>query len=250
MKKQTTADNIFYFQEKSQDILNLGLRFSFEEIGFYLTFRAAYFFHKGKIPANRVLQFCRVFDCQDKFVYFVKNTFQEVEGFFICQSFDEEIRNIEEKSKKRKNAIKSRWHSTNENTNEDTIVSDLNILNNKHKTLNTKQETLSKKLKEDFERIYRLYNSDKKIKVIPFDKLLNRFQNALQKVDVGELEENVLTYLKYLKVAMWRKKKDFESWINSSEFYANDWAAELKLELEKDPAVIAEKKSWEAFNKL
>jgi hypothetical protein len=97
-KKQTTQDNIFYFQEVSQDILNLSLRFSYEEIGFYLTFKAAYIFHKGKVPYSKINQFCRVFNDQEKFTNFIKNNFKIEGDFVISESFNNEIDFIAKKS--------------------------------------------------------------------------------------------------------------------------------------------------------
>ena len=64
-------------------------------------------------------------------------------------------------------------------------------------------------VKSQFEKIYRLFNRGKKVTVV-------------------ELEKNVDDYLDYLSTATWRKKKAFDAWINSSEFYANDWTSENK----------------------
>jgi hypothetical protein len=82
------------------------------------------------------------------------------------------------------------------------------------------------KLKSDFGQIYRLYNQGKKLKVIPFDKFRIRFQNCLKEISFEELKQNIEDYLKYLSRASWRQKKSFEAWINSSEFFANDWNSE------------------------
>lgn len=84
-------------------------------------------------------------------------------------------------------------------------------------------------LKSQFEEIYRLYNQGKKLKVIPFNKQKVKFQNCLKEVSLDELKQNIEDYLKYLATATWRQKKSFEAWINSSEFYANDWKSEGSL---------------------
>jgi len=83
-------------------------------------------------------------------------------------------------------------------------------------------------LKFQFEEIYRLYNQGKNLKVIPFDKQKAKFQNCLKQISFEELKQNIEDYLKYLPTAPWRQKKSFEAWINSSEFFANDWKNEGK----------------------
>lgn len=93
-----------------------------------------------------------------------------------------------------------------------------------------------KELKENFEKIYRSFNKGKNIKVIPFDKLRTKFRNCLKEITFEELEANVNDYLSYLEIATWRKKKAFDSWINSSECFANDWKTEKNLELNKESA--------------
>jgi hypothetical protein len=84
-------------------------------------------------------------------------------------------------------------------------------------------------LKSQFEEIYRLYNQGKNLKVIPFDKQKAKFQNCLKKISFDELKQNIEDYLKYLSTATWRQKKSFDAWINSSEFFANDWKSEGAL---------------------
>jgi len=150
-QNQTSIDNIFYYQEISQDILNLTLENSFEEIGFFCIFKASYFFHKGKIPTEKLLQYCRVFDKQKEFENYVKNNFQIKNKFYYSKEFDEQIKLIEDKSKQRQKAVKSKnSKDTNDGTNVHTNVhtndgtkggTKHKTLNNKHKTLNTKQET-------------------------------------------------------------------------------------------------------------
>lgn len=88
-------------------------------------------------------------------------------------------------------------------------------------------------LQKDFEKVYRLYNSDKKIKVIPFDNLKTKFEKCLKTISLEELEKNISDYLDYLSIATWRKKKAFEAWINSSECFANDWVSEKQQEQDK-----------------
>lgn len=147
-QNQTSLNNIFYFQEKPQVILDLMLTNSFEEIGFYTIFKSAYYLHKGKLPCDKLMQFCRVFDKQKEFKSWVENFAEKGGKFYKKKEFDEEIELIEEKSKNKKNAVNSRWSKgTNVTTNVGTngVTKTLNT-----KTLNTKtleQETLDTKTK-------------------------------------------------------------------------------------------------------
>lgn len=139
IKKQTSQDNIFYYQETSQDILNLSLRFSYQEIGFYLTLKSAYIFHKGKIPFDKVCQFCRVFSEQESFQKFIKNNFEIVDGLLSCKSFDSEIDFIVSKSEEKKKAAKSRWENANAYPNAyPNGDAKQETRNKKHKTINNK----------------------------------------------------------------------------------------------------------------
>ena len=149
-QNQTSTDNIFYYQEISQDILNLTLENSFEEIGFFCIFKASYFFHKGKIPTEKLLQYCRVFDKQKEFENYVKNNFEIKNKFYYLKEFDEQIKLIEDKSKQRQKAVKLRnSKGTNDCTNVHTNVHTNDCTNGgtKHKTLNTKHKTLNTKQK-------------------------------------------------------------------------------------------------------
>lgn len=102
-------------------------------------------------------------------------------------------------------------------------------------------------IENQFERIYRLFNKGKKLKVIPFDRLKTKFENCLKTTTFEELEKNVNNYLDYLSIATWRKKKAFEAWINSSECFANDWIAEKKLEEKKAGKTEGGKSDYEKW---
>jgi len=48
------------------------LDLNMQEIGFVMVFKAGYIYHKGKIPTNKLCQFCRVFEKQEIFVNFIE----------------------------------------------------------------------------------------------------------------------------------------------------------------------------------
>ena len=97
------------------------------------------------------------------------------------------------------------------------------------KVSDSEKDNKSKKETEiQFDKIYRLFNQGKTIRIIPFEKYKTRFNDCLKNISFEELEENIKNYLAYLALPSesWRSKKAFEAWINSSEFYANDWKNE------------------------
>ena len=54
-------DKIYYFQEKSNDILDLQDDFTAEEIGIYFILKAAYFKYAGEIKKDNICQRCKFF---------------------------------------------------------------------------------------------------------------------------------------------------------------------------------------------
>lgn len=108
-----------------------------------------------------------------------------------------------------------------------TLTPNVNVNDNVNDNVNNKKE----ELKKDFERIYKIYNRNKKIRVFPFDGNKIKFQKCIDQLGgVEELEKQMINYLKYLEIATWRKKKAFDAWINSPSIYANDWESELVSE--------------------
>jgi len=204
-------DKIYYFQEKSNDILDLQDEFTPEEIGIYFILKAAYFKYSGELKEDNLCQRCKFFGDKDKLVAVSKKIFTVTEGSLVNNSWLSEINNIKERSKKRQDAANERWNPSKPEAS--------------GKQTRSKPEAIDD-IKSQFEKIYKLYNQGKNIKVIPFDKLKAKFQNCLKEITFEELEQNIKDYLQYLSTAEWRKKKAFEAWINSPEFYANDWINE------------------------
>lgn len=204
-------DKIYYFQEKSNDILDLQDEFTPEEIGIYFILKAAYFKYSGELKEDNLCQRCKFFGDKDKLAAVSKKIFTVTEGSLFNNSWLSEINDIKVRSKKRQDAANERWNPSKPEASE--------------KQTRSKPEA-NDDIKSQFEKIYKLYNQGKNIKVIPFDKLKAKFQNCLKEITFEELEQNIKDYLQYLSTAEWRKKKAFDAWINSPQFYANDWINE------------------------
>ena len=53
-KKKTDKNNIFYYSQVLQEILDLQLDLNMQEIGFTMVFKAAYIYYKGKVPIDKL----------------------------------------------------------------------------------------------------------------------------------------------------------------------------------------------------
>ena len=105
-------DKIYYFQEKSNDILDLQDELTIEEIGIYFILKAGYFKYAGDLKKENVLQRCKFFGNIEKINQMIFKIFNEVEGSLINNSWLSEINGIREVSKKRSQNAKSRWDNT------------------------------------------------------------------------------------------------------------------------------------------
>ena len=122
-------DKIYYFQEKSNDILDLQDELTNEEIGIYFILKAGYFKYAGELKKENVRQRCKFFGNIEKINQMISKIFNEVEGSLINNSWLSEINGIREVSKKRSQNAKSRWY------------------NNANETIETKPAKIPKKPK-------------------------------------------------------------------------------------------------------
>lgn len=217
----TMKDKIYYYQEKSNDILDLQDEFTVEEIGIYSILKAAYFKYSGELKEVNLCQRCKFFGNKETLLLVAKKLFESEGGYLINKSWLSEINNIKERSEKRRLAAEERWKKERKKKE----AKDKQKIS---KSEGNKDEECKSKLESQFEEIYRLYNKEKNLKVIPFDKLKSKFQSCLKDVTFEELKQSINDYLEYLSTETWRKKKAFDAWINSPEFYANDWKNESK----------------------
>lgn len=102
-------DKIYYFQEKSNDILDLQDELSAEEIGIYFILKAGYFKYAGELKKENANQRCKFFGDINKFNAMISKLFDEVDGLLVNNSWLSEINGIKALSEKRKVIAESRW---------------------------------------------------------------------------------------------------------------------------------------------
>lgn len=102
-------DKIYYFQEKSNDILDLQDELNAEEIGIYFILKAGYFKYSGELKKENANQRCKFFGDINKFNSMIAKLFDEVDGLLVNNSWLSEINGIKDLSKKRKEIAESRW---------------------------------------------------------------------------------------------------------------------------------------------
>jgi uncharacterized protein YdaU (DUF1376 family) len=107
-------DKIYYFQEKSNDILDLQDELTIEEIGIYFILKAGYFKYAGELKKENANQRCKFYGDINKFNAMISKLFDEVDGNLVNNSWLSEINGIKEVSKKRSENAKSRWDNTKE----------------------------------------------------------------------------------------------------------------------------------------
>ncbi len=110
-------DKIYYFQEKSNDILDLQDDFTSEEIGIYFILKAAYFKYAGEIKKDNICQRCKFFGDKTLLNKMVEILFEEQEDLLVNKSWLDDIRDIKERSKKRKEAAEQRWKKEKQKPN-------------------------------------------------------------------------------------------------------------------------------------
>ena len=137
-------DKIYYFQEKSNDILDLQDELTAEEIGIYFILKAGYFKYAGELKKENANQRCKFFGDINKFNSVIDKLFDDINGFLVNNSWLSEINDIKKLSEKRKEIAKSRWESKQQkNEKEDEIKS------NETKEL--------KETEKDFETFWNFY---------------------------------------------------------------------------------------------
>ena len=127
-------DKIYYFQEKSNDILDLQDELTAEEIGIYFILKAGYFKYAGELKKENANQRCKFFGDINKFNLMINKLFDDSNGLLVNNSWLSEINDIKKLSEKRKAIAESRWNGDTKtiknNQNKPTGLNSLNLDNN------------------------------------------------------------------------------------------------------------------------
>lgn len=209
-------DKIYYFQEKSNDILDLQDEFSPEEIGIYFILKAAYFKYSGELREDNLCQRCKFFGDKNKLAAVSKKIFITAEGLLINNSWLSEINDIKVRSEKRRLAANERW------SNED----------KKPKKTQSKPKITQLVIEEQFESFWNLY--DKKKSRPDAEK---KFKAALKK----DTFENITAGLeKYIKA----RGVDAQYWKNPSTWLHNECWKDEHTQTNQQPAQSIQSNSY------
>lgn len=102
-------EKIYYFQEKSNDILDLQDDFTAEEIGIYFILKAAYFKYAGELKEENLCQRCKFFGNKEKLNDVKNKIFELKEGLLVNNAWLSEINEIKQRSQKRRLAAFEKW---------------------------------------------------------------------------------------------------------------------------------------------
>lgn len=200
-------EKIYYFQEKSNDILDLQDDFTAEEIGMLFILKAAYFKYSGELKEENLCQRCKFFGDKEKLILLTKKIFCLVDGVLTNQKWLAEISGIKERSEKRANAANTRWGKTK----------------NPKRTQSEPKQTQSV-IETQFESFWNLY--DKKTGRPDAEK---KFKAALKK----DTFENIIAGLeRYIKA----RGSDSQYWKHPSTWLNQEcWKDEYQPKQEQKP---------------
>ena len=103
-------DKIYYFQEKSNDILDLQDELTTEEIGIYFILKAGYFKYSGELTKENIYQRCKFFGDKIKMDLMISKLFDLQDGLLVNSNWLSEINSIKQLSEKRKQIAEKRWN--------------------------------------------------------------------------------------------------------------------------------------------
>lgn len=219
-------DKIYYFQEKSNDILDLQDELTIEEIGMYFILKAAYFKNFGELTENNLVQRCRFFGDKEKLMELARKLFEFKEGNLVNNSWLSQIKGIKEKSDERKKAANIRWQKDQE------------VKDHKPKKPKKTQDNPPKpngllvNIEDQFEEFWNLYNYKK-----GKPKALAAYKICIKKTTHQQILEGVKKYneTKGTESKYWKHPT---TWLN-----AESWNDEYSTE-SKTPEVKSQKQIW------
>jgi len=117
MKNQDLSKkHIYYYQEKTNDIIDLQDDYSIEEIGIFTILKATYFKHKGVIPIDKLCRLARFYEDQNKIIDFANKIFLKEGNYYKNLDWDLEIEKINKTSNNRRKAVIERWNKNKTET--------------------------------------------------------------------------------------------------------------------------------------
>jgi len=216
--KITMKDKIYYFQEKSNDILDLQDELTIEEIGMYFILKAAYFKNFGELTENNLVQRCRFFGDKEKLIQLARKLFEFKEGCLINNSWLSQIKGIKEKSDRRKEAANARWQKEQEESK-----TEAKPKQKESKTEGNVNVNVECKLESQFEEFWNLYNYKK-----GKPKALAAYKICIKKTTHQQLLQGVKKYNsnKGTESKYWKHPA---TWLN-----AESWNDEYSTETNRD----------------
>lgn len=103
------TNKIYLVKDNPDNILDLQNDFTVQEIGMYFILKAAYFKYGGDLKEENLHKRCNFFENKEELMDFAKKIFIFKDKKLINNIWLSEIKDINEKSKKRKEASIKRW---------------------------------------------------------------------------------------------------------------------------------------------
>ena len=179
-------DKIYYFQEKSNDILDLQDELTAEEIGIYFILKAGYFKYAGELREENLCQRCKFFGSKEKLKEVKEKIFEVKDGLLVNNAWLSEIQTIKDRSIKRREAAMSRWNPEEESKTEaKASKSKQKVVNLAVSVSDSKKESDSKK--PTLQQI-KDYCLERKNSVNP-EKWLNHYESNGWKVGKNSMKD-------------------------------------------------------------
>ena len=200
-------DKIYYFTEKSNDILDLQDELTIEEIGMYFILKAAYFKNFGELTEANLVQRCRFYGDKEKLIQLARKLFEFKEGDLVNNSWLSQIKGIKDKSNKRKDAANARWKKGKEA--EDDKPKKTQDKPKKPNGLSENKENLELQF-EEFWKLYKPIHTGKGNK----EKSKELFFKSIKKDTLENIAKGLERYMKHC----WDKNaytKSVEVWLRN-----------------------------------